>query len=342
MNGYGWAAISVSVIAIISLIVITLLSQKDQPDDEHKLIPSDNEYKMSNNGSGWWPQPQWGKKTVRDDNEIYASTDICPGPFTILDGWPKEEHLQESTDPSRLGDPLCVRNNNFAKDADESQWFKTNTYYKNSSGDAVSDMWQDYQDYLVKPFLRKRDMGEEINYYWEQYLNKENFYKPGTPGPDQIQSIYSDGPSTQGMHDLDKLMCPVLDYRNLSNLLLFKLQFQNNEFEESLKTLSYIENNSRGDSYLGKIVKYYYSQVFMEQNNKMNFDMYTNELLSFGGMWALLAHELRGHFQYASKDYENALKNFNKIIQNQQSTVSIKNRAQEMIDNIYLYYDKNN
>jgi hypothetical protein len=132
------------------------------------------------------------------------------------------------------------------------------------------------------------------------------------------------------------------DYRNLSNLLLFKLQFQNNEFEESLKTLSYIENNSKGNSYLGKIIKYYYSQVFMEQNNKMNFDMYTNELLSFGGMWALLAHELRGHFQFANKDYENALKNFNKILQNQQSTPSIRNRAQEMIDNINLYYDNNN
>ena len=132
------------------------------------------------------------------------------------------------------------------------------------------------------------------------------------------------------------------DYRNLSNLLLFKLQFKNNEFEESLKTLKYIEDNSKGNSYLDKIIKYYYSQVFMEQNNKMNFDRYTNELLSFGGMWALLSHELRGHYQYANKDYENALKNFNKIIQNQQSTVSIRNRAQEMIDNISLFYDKNN
>ncbi len=132
------------------------------------------------------------------------------------------------------------------------------------------------------------------------------------------------------------------DYRNLSNLLIFKLQFQNNEFEESLKTLRLIEDNSKGNGYLNKIIKYYYSQVFMEQNNKKNFDIYTNELLSFGGMWALLAHELRGHLQFANKDYENALKNFNKIIQNQQSTISIKNRAQEMIDNINLYYDKNN
>ena len=132
------------------------------------------------------------------------------------------------------------------------------------------------------------------------------------------------------------------DYKNLSNLLLFKLQFQNNEFEESLDTLRYIEDNTEGNGYLGKIIKYYYSQVFMEQNNKKNFDIYTNELLSFGGMWALLAHELRGHFQFANKDYKNAFKNFNKIIQNQQSTVSIRNRAQEMIDNINLYYDKNN
>ena len=77
----------------------------------------------------------------------------------------------------------------------------------------------------------------------------------------------------------------------------------------------------------------------MEQNNKKSFDSLTNELLSFGGMWALLAHELRGHLYFANKDYENSLKNFKKIIQNQQSTQSIRNRAQEMIDNINLYYD---
>ena len=81
------------------------------------------------------------------------------------------------------------------------------------------------------------------------------------------------------------------DYK-IYQIYFFKLQFQNNEFEESLKTLRYIEDNSKGNSYLDKIIKYYYSQVFMEQNNKKNFDIYTNELLSFGGMWALLAHEL--------------------------------------------------
>ena len=176
--------------------------------------------------------------------------------------------------------------------------------------------------------------------FFNNYKNKEidkvsNYYI-------KILSIIESDPE-RAKSELRKLAkLKNKDYRNLSNLLLFKLQFQNNEFEESLKTLRYIEDNSKSNSYLGKIIKYYYSQVYLEQNNKNDFDIYTNELLSFGGMWALLAHELRGHLQFANKDYENAFKNFSKILKNQQSTVSIKNRAQEMIDNINLYYDKNN
>ena len=45
---------------------------------------------------------------------------------------------------------------------------------------------------------------------------------------------------------------------------------------------------------------------------------------------------------FSKSDYDNALKNFNKIIKNQQATVAIRNRAIEMIDNINLYYDKDN
>ena len=173
------------------------------------------------------------------------------------------------------------------------------------------------------------------NYKNKEIDNISNYYI-------KILSIIESDPE-RAKSELEKLVkLKNSDYRNLSNLLLFKLQFQNKEFEESLVSLKYIEDNSKGNSYLGKITKYYYSQVFMELNNKKNFDVYTNQLLSFGGMWALLAHELRGHFQYANKDYENALKNFSKIIQNQQSTASIRSRAQEMIDNINLYYDKNN
>ena len=78
----------------------------------------------------------------------------------------------------------------------------------------------------------------------------------------------------------------------------------------------------------------------MEQDMKKDFETFTKDLLSFGGMWTLLAHELRGHQYFYKSDYDNALKNFNKIIQNQQATVAIRNRAIEMIDNINLYYDK--
>ena len=58
-------------------------------------------------------------------------------------------------------------------------------------------------------------------------------------------------------------------------------------------------------------------------------------------MWAMLAYELRGHYFYSTKEYELAFKNFSKIINNQQATNSIKNRAREMINNINLYYEKN-
>ena len=158
----------------------------------------------------------------------------------------------------------------------------------------------------------------------------------------QILSII-DNDQERAKNELKKLTkLSNRDYKNLSNLLVFKLQFQNNEFAESLKTLKEVEKNIKASSHLNKIIKYYYAQVAMEQDMKKDFEISTKDLLSFGGMWALLAHELRGHVFFSKSDYANALKNFNKIIQNQQATVSIRNRALEMIDNINLYYDKDN
>ncbi|MAH89112.1 MAG: hypothetical protein CMJ06_03600 [Pelagibacterales bacterium] len=157
----------------------------------------------------------------------------------------------------------------------------------------------------------------------------------------QILSIVDNDPE-RAKNELKKLTkLSNRDYKNLSNLLIFKLQFQNNEFKESLKTLKEVEKNIKVNSHLNKIIKYYYAQVAMEQGIQKDFEIFTKDLLSFGGMWALLAHELRGHLYFSKSDYDNALKNFNKIIQNQQATVTIKNRALEMIDNINLYYDKN-
>ena len=158
----------------------------------------------------------------------------------------------------------------------------------------------------------------------------------------QILSIIDNDPE-RAKNELKKLTkLSNKDYKNLSNLLVFKLQFQNNEFTESLKTLKEVEKNIKVNSHLNKIIKYYRAQVAMEQGLKKDFEKFTKDLLSFGGMWALLAHELRGHLYFTKSDYGNALKNFNKITQNQQATVAIRNRALEMIDNINLYYDQDN
>ena len=158
----------------------------------------------------------------------------------------------------------------------------------------------------------------------------------------QILSIVDNDPE-RAKNELKKLTkLSNKDYKNLSNLLVFKLQFQNNEFTESLKTLKEVEKNIKVNSHLNKIIKYYRAQVAMEQGLKKDFEKFTKDLLSFGGMWALLAHELRGHLYFTKSDYGNALKNFNKITQNQQATVAIRNRALEMIDNINLHYDKDN
>ena len=158
----------------------------------------------------------------------------------------------------------------------------------------------------------------------------------------QILSIVDNDPE-RAKNELKKLTkLSNKDYNNLSNLLVFKLQFQNNEFTESLKTLKEVEKNIKVNSHLNKIIKYYRAQVAMEQGLKKDFEKFTKDLLSFGGMWALLAHELRGHLYFTKSDYGNALKNFNKITQNQQATVAIRNRALEMIDNINLHYDKDN
>ncbi len=130
------------------------------------------------------------------------------------------------------------------------------------------------------------------------------------------------------------------NYKNLSNLMIFKVQYQNKNLEESLKTLKKIEGNVKNNSNFSKIIKYYFAQVYLDQQNKTNFDTVTNELLSFGGMWAMLSYELRGHYLFRIKNYEASLKNFNQIINNQQASNAVASRALEMIENINLYYEK--
>ena len=65
-------------------------------------------------------------------------------------------------------------------------------------------------------------------------------------------------------------------------------------------------------------------------------------MLAFGNNWALLGHEIRGHYLFRKKDYKNAEKDFNKIINEQQSSNSIRLRAVEMLQNIRMYNEEYN
>ena len=131
------------------------------------------------------------------------------------------------------------------------------------------------------------------------------------------------------------------NYKVLSNLLIFKIKAEEKKLDEAIEVLKNIENNISSNNQINKITTYYYSQIFLDKKDKNKFENKTNTLLSYGGMWAMLAYELRGHYFYSTKEYELAFKNFSKIINNQQATTSIKNRAREMINNINLYYEKN-
>ena len=130
-------------------------------------------------------------------------------------------------------------------------------------------------------------------------------------------------------------------YQNLSNLLIFKIKAEEKKLDEAIKILQSIENSIDSSNQINKVLAYYYSQIFLDAKEKKKFENKTNLLLSYGGMWAMLAYELRGHYFYSNNEYESAFKNFSKIINNQQATTSIKNRAREMINNINLYYEKN-
>jgi hypothetical protein len=130
-------------------------------------------------------------------------------------------------------------------------------------------------------------------------------------------------------------------YKTLSNLLIFKIKAEEKKLDEAIEILKSIENNINPKNQINKIITYYYSQVFLDKKDQNKFENKTNKLLSYGGMWAMLAYELRGHYFYSTNEYESAFKNFSQIINNQQATNSIKNRAREMINNINLYYEKN-
>ena len=127
----------------------------------------------------------------------------------------------------------------------------------------------------------------------------------------------------------------------LSNLLLSKIYLKRQDFDQAVIHLSKIEINSKKLAPLKKLKDYLISVAHLGSNNQQEFQKSINQLLSYGGYWALLGHELRGHFLFAEGNYEGASKDFIKILNEQLSTPSMRQRSQEMLNNIKLN-DKNN
>jgi len=171
------------------------------------------------------------------------------------------------------------------------------------------------------------------NYKSKKEIEASNYYI-------EILSII-DADQTRALNELKKLSkFNQKNYQNLSNFLILKLKLQNNQLDEALIMLNKVEEKIGSKSHLNRIIEYYYSQIYLDKKEKDKFDNYTKKLLTHGGMWAMLAHELRGHYYFNDNEYDQALKNFEKIITNQQATSQIRSRVSEMINNINLYDEK--
>ena len=122
----------------------------------------------------------------------------------------------------------------------------------------------------------------------------------------------------------------------LSNLLLSKIYLKKQDFEGAIKHLLKIEIKRKKLEPLKKLKNYFISVAYIGLNNQKEFQKSINELLSYGGYWSLLGHELRGHFLFEKGQLAEAKKDFNKIMNEQLSTQFLRARAQEMLNNINL------
>ena len=122
----------------------------------------------------------------------------------------------------------------------------------------------------------------------------------------------------------------------LSNFLLSKIYLKRQDFSAALKHLEKIEINNKELASLNKLKNYFMSVAYLGLNKKDEFLKQINLLLAYGDYWSLLAHELRGHFLYSEGNLEASTKDFNKILNEQLSTVSMRERALEMINTIKM------
>ena len=137
------------------------------------------------------------------------------------------------------------------------------------------------------------------------------------------------------LEKLSKLGSPGHEF--LSNLLLSKIYLKKQDFSGAIDYLEKLEIKDKEIEPLIKLKYYFMSIAYLGLDKEEDFKKNINLLLSFGDYWSLLGHELRGHYLYSKGNYEGASKDFNKILNEQLSTQSLRQRAQEMINNIELY-----
>ncbi len=158
----------------------------------------------------------------------------------------------------------------------------------------------------------------------------------------EIVSIINDD-EDKAIRELEKLSrLGHSGHEILSNLLLSKIYLKRQNFSKAATHLESIEIKDKELKGLEKLKYYFISVAYLGMNKKEDFEKNINKLLAYGDYWALLGHELRGHYLYEEGSLEAANKDFNKILNEQLSTASLRMRAQEMINNIKLSYEENN
>ena len=202
--------------------------------------------------------------------------------------------------------------------------------------DKYKKIWTDYRKYiiffvsviviifiiLVSYSLYSEKRQSRIS---GQYLEALSLIKSDKKKAEEIfQSIVDEG---------------VSGYSHLANLSLGGMKLQEGAVKESKIFFTKNKKHLSFKDPLFKITDYIYSIQSIDANDEQ-VKTRVNDVFNFGGYWSMLATELKGYIFIKEKDYDSALKAFEKVTNEELSTQSSKSRANEMIRAINLIKDK--
>ena len=126
-------------------------------------------------------------------------------------------------------------------------------------------------------------------------------------------------------------------YNILSDIIVAKINLKNGNKDRSIDIINSLIEKKIKNPLFNKLITYYKAQILLELNVKEDLEKIISELLSFGGNWALLGHEIRGHYHFKNGNYNLAFKDFTKITNEQIVSSSLKIRAKEMLESIIIF-----